>query len=241
MVIQVGFKYNGKYLLGFEVKVKPQGDVFVFVFERGHRRMHVSYHKDGRVNHNTDRPNEKHIPVMWDFWGKMEPMIRYETAVQDIVGRQRVAETGWATEDIEKAALPEFAPQADDVVVEPTTPTVGFSTNIISPGTPARSIGNLRLPVLASYKRGTAPIIEIETFDWLAPQTSAKRLVTTIFMVTPSDDGTWLLSDKERFNTWQEAVTAVIKQRGEPHKYSARTDGGINLYYRRLEDDPFEL
>lgn len=241
MVIRVGFKYNGKYLLGFEVKVKPQGDVFVFVFERGHRRMHVSYHKDGRVNHNTDRPNEKHIPVKWDFWGEMEPMIRYETPVKDIVGRQKVAVTGWATEDIEKAALPEFVPQPDDIVVEPTTPTVGFSINIISPGTPARSIGQLRVPVLARYERGTNPTIEIETCDWLAPQTPAKLLVNTVLMVTPDTDGTWLLDGKERFSTGQEAVAAVTKQHGEPHKYSARTDGGINLYYRRLEDDPFEL
>jgi hypothetical protein len=60
-------------------------------------------------------------------------------------------------------------------------------------------------------------------------------------MITPDNDGTWLLDDKERFNTWQEAVATVIKQRGEPAKYSPRIDGGINLYYRRLEDDPFEL
>jgi hypothetical protein len=243
MVIRVGFKYKGKCLLGFEVRVKPQGDVFMFVFERGHRRMHVSYHKDGRINHNADRPNEKHIPVMWDFWGEMEPMILHETPVKDIVGRQRVAVTGWAIEDIEKTALPEFVPQPDDIVVEPTrtTPTVGFSINIISPGTPARSIGHLRVPVLARYERGTTPIIEIETVDWLAPQISAKRLVITVLMVTPSNDGAWLLDDKERFNTWQEAVAAVIKQYGEPNKYSARTDGGINLYYSRREDDPFEL
>jgi hypothetical protein len=170
-------------------------------------------------------------------------MIRYDLPIKDIVGRQRVAVTGWATEDIERAALPEFVQQPDDIVVEPTptTPTVGFSINIISPGTPARSIGHLRVPVLARYERGTTPIIEIEIFDWLAPQTSAKRLVITALMVTPSNDGAWLLDDKERFNTRQEAVAAVIKQYGEPHKYSARTDGGINLYYRRLEDDPFEL
>ncbi|GEM_PF-4971974 len=241
MVIRAGFKYKGKYLKGFEVKVKPQGDVFMFVFERGHRRMHVSYHKDGRVNHNTDRPNEKHMPVKWDFWGKMESMIRYETPVQDIVGRQTVAVTGWATDDIEKAALPEFVPQADDIVVEPTTPTVGFSINIISPGTAARSIGQLRVHVLDRYERGTKPIIEIETCDWLAPQAPAKLPVITVFTVTPDNDGTWLLDDKERFNTWQQAVEAVTKKRGEPHKYSARTDGGINLYYRHLEDDPFEL
>jgi hypothetical protein len=149
--------------------------------------------------------------------------------------------TGWATDDIEKAALPEFVPQPDDIVVEATAPTVGFSINIISPGTLARGIGQLRVPVLARYERGTNPIIEIETCDWLAPQAPAKLLVTTVLMVAPSDDGAWLLDDKERFNTWQEAVAAVIKQRGEPHGYSARTDGGINLYYRRLEDDPFEL
>jgi hypothetical protein len=37
------------------------------------------------------------------------------------------------------------------------------------------------------------------------------------------------------------AVAAVTKQRGEPNSYSPRTDGGINLHYLRLEDDPFEL
>lgn len=241
MVTQVGFKYNGKCLLGFEVKVKPQGDVFMFVFERGHRRMHVSYHKDGRVNHNIDRPNEKHAPVMWNFWGEMEPMIRHETPVRDIVGRQRVAVTGWATQDINKAALPDFVPQPDDIVVEPTTPTVGFTINIISPGTSARNIGNLRVPVLARYKRGTHPTIEIETFDWLAPQAPGQLLVTTVLMIMPETDGTWLLDGKERFDTWQGAVEAVIKEHGEPHKYSARNDGGINIYYRRLEHDRFEL
>jgi len=241
MVVQAGFKYNSKYLSGFEVKLKPKGDVFMFVYERGHRRMHVSYHKDGRVNHNTDHPNEKHVPAMWDFWGVMEPLIRHEPPVQAIVGRQKVAVTAWATEDIDKAALPEFVPEPDDIVVEPITPTAGFSINIISPGTPARSTGNLRAPVLARYERGTNPIIEIETFDWLAPQAPAQRLVKTVLMVTPENDGTWLLEGKERFNTWQEAVAAVMKKSGEPHKLSARTDGGINLYCRRLEDDPFEL
>jgi hypothetical protein len=240
-VIRVGFKYNGKYLLGFEVKIKPQGDVFIFVFERGHRRMHVSYHKDGRVNHNVDRPNQKHVPVQWDIWGTMEPMISYKTPVKNIVGRQRVAGTGWAKEDIEKAELPEFVPQPDDIVVEPTTPTVGFSVNIISPGTPARGIGHLRQPVLARYERGTAPAIEIETFDWLAPQAPAKILVTTPHTIAPDGDGAWLLDDNERFNTWQEAVTAVVKQYGAPHTYSARNDGGVNLYYHRLEDDPYQI
>ena len=240
-VIRIGFKCGGSYLLGFEVKVKPHGDVYIFVFERGHRRMHVSYHKDGRVNHNADRPNQKHVPVKWDIWGKMEPMIGYETPVKDIVGRQRVAGTGWATEDIEKAALPGFVPQPDDIVVEPTTPTVGFSVNIISPGTPTRSVGYLNQPVLARYVRGTAPLIEVETFDWMAPQAPAKILVTTMRMVAPSNDGAWLLDDKERFNTWQEAVTAVVEQYGAPHTYSSRNDGGVNLYYHSLEDDPFEL
>jgi len=239
MIIRVGFKYNDKYLLGFEVKVKSQGDVYVFVFERGHRTQHVSYHKDGRVNHNADRPKEKHVPVMWDIWGEMEPMIRYETPVKDIVGRQRVAGTGWATEDLEKAALPEFVPQPDDIVVEPTTRTVGFSTNIISPGTSARSIGYLRLPVLARYERSSAPIIEIEAFDWLAPQAPAKIMVTTIHMVAPSG-GAWLLDDKQ-FNTLQEAVAASVEQHGTPQTYSVRNDGGVNLYYHRLEDDRFEL
>ena len=72
MAIRVGFNNDGRYLLGFEVKIKPQGDVYVSIFERGHRRQHVSYHKNGRVNHNADRPNEKHVPVRWDIWGTME-------------------------------------------------------------------------------------------------------------------------------------------------------------------------
>jgi hypothetical protein len=241
MIMRVGFRYNGKCLLGFEVKIKPQGDVYVLIFERGHRRQHVSYHRDGRVNHNVDRPNGKHVPVMWDVWGEMQPMTRRETPVKDIVGRQRVAGTGWALEDIEKAALPEFVPLLDDIVVEPTTLTVGFSINIISPGTPARSIGHLRLPVLARYERSDAPVIEIETFDWLAPQAPAKISVTTIRTIEPSSDGAWLLDDKKRFNTWQETVTAVVEQYGAPHTYSARNDGGVNLYYHRLEDDPYDV
>jgi hypothetical protein len=61
MVIRVGFKYDGKCLLAFEVKVKPQGDVFMFVFERGHRRMHVSYHQD---------KDSKYVPQdLLDAWG----------------------------------------------------------------------------------------------------------------------------------------------------------------------------
>ncbi len=174
MIIRVGFKYNGKYRLGFLLKVKSQGDVYMFVFERGHRREHVSYHKDGRVNYNVDQPNRKNVPVTWDLWGTMEPMIRYETPVRNITGRQEVAVTGWATEDIEKAELPEFVPQPDDIVLEPTTPTTGFSVNIIGSGTTARSVGHLHQPVLARYVRGTRPILEVETFDWLAPQAPAK-------------------------------------------------------------------
>ena len=240
MVIRVGFRYNGKYLLGFEARTKPQGDVFVFVYERGHRRMHVSYHKNGRVNHNVDGPNRKHVPVEWDIWGTMEPMIRYETPVNNIVGRQRVAGTGWAAKDIERAALPEFVPIPDDIVVEPTTLTVGFSVNIISSGTTARSVGHLNQPILARYVRGTAPLIEVETFDWMAPQAPAKLLVTTIHTIAPSDDGAWLLDDKELFNAWEDAVTAVVEQYGVPHTRSARVDGGVNLYYHRIKDDPYQ-
>jgi len=174
MIIRVGFKYNGKYLLGFEIRVKSQGDVYVLVFERGHRREHVSYHKDGRVNHNVDLPNKTNAPAMWDFRGTMEPMRFDKTPIKNIRGRQEIAVTGWATEDIEIAELPEFIPQPSDIVLEPTTPTTGFSVNIIGPGTPARSVGHLHHSVLARYVRGTAPILEIETFDWLAPQAPAK-------------------------------------------------------------------
>jgi hypothetical protein len=241
MIVRVGFKYNGKHLLGFEIKTKLQGDVYVLVFEGGHRRQHVSYHKDGRVNHNADRPNAKHMPAMWDIWGEMEPMIRYDTPVKDVVGRKRVAGTGWATEDIEKAALPEFVPHADDIVVEPTTPTVGFSVNIISPGTPAREIGDLRLPVLSRHERGTAPTVEIETFDWLAPQVAGKILMTTIRMIVPNNEGAWLLDDNEQFNTCQEAAGAAVAQYGVPHRCSARNDGGVNLYYYHLEDDSYSI
>lgn len=109
-------------------------------------------------------------------------MISYNTPVNKIVGRQRVAGTGWATEEIEKAALCEFVPQPDDIVIEPATPTVGFSVNIISPGVGARSVGHLQLPVLARYERGTAPTIEIEMFDWLAPAVPRKRRVTSIYV-----------------------------------------------------------
>ncbi len=104
----------------------------------------------------------------------MEPMMRHATPVKKIVGRQKVGVTGWATEDIEIAELPEFVPQPNDIVLKPATPTTGFSVNIIGPGTAARSVGHLHQPVLARYVRGTAPILEIETFDWLAPQAPAK-------------------------------------------------------------------
>jgi hypothetical protein len=167
-------------------------------------------------------------------------MIRYKTPVKEIIGRQRVAGTGWATEDLEKAALPEFEPHPDDIVVEPTTRTVGFSINIISPGTPPQSIGHLRLPVLARYERNLTPIIEIETFDWLAPQARAKLMVTTIHMVAPSGSA-WLLDDDKRFNMWEEAVAAGIEQYGTPHRSLARYDGGVTLYYYHLVDDPLEL
>jgi hypothetical protein len=238
--VRVGFKHGGRHHLGFEVKVKQEGDVYVFVYERSHRRMHVSYHKDGRVNHNSDRPNKSSVPIMWDFWGEMEPMTRKETPVKDIVGRQRVAVVGWATEDIEKAKLPEFTPQSEDIVLEPTTPTTGFSVNIISSGVPARDIGHLRHTVLSRHVIGTAPVIEIETFDWLAPQARAQREVTSLYTVTPSGGG-WILDESEPFNTLEEAQNAVVARHGEPQVISNRRDGGINIYYRRVEDDPFEL
>jgi hypothetical protein len=203
--------------------------------------MHVSYHKDGRVNHNADRPNKNHVPVRWDISGEMEPMIRDETPVKDIVGRQRVAGTGWATEDMEKAALPEFVPNPCDIVVDPTTLTVGFSGNIIGPGIPARSVGHLNQPILARYVRGTAPLIEVEIFDWMAPQAPAQRLMRTIRMTAPCNDGAWLLDDEERCNTREEAVTAVVEQHGVPDTHSARSDGGVKLYYHSPEDDHYQL
>jgi hypothetical protein len=240
MMARVGFRLHEKCLLGFEVKARPQGDVYVLVFERGYRRMHVSYHKDGRVNHNVDRPNQASTPVMWDVWGAMEPMVRYEAPVKEIVGRQRVAGAGWVTQDIEKAGLPEFAPSSDDIIVVPETPTVGFSINIISPGTRPRKIGNLRLPVLSRFERGAVPIVEIETFDWLAPQSPPKQLVTSIRFITPRDD-VWVLDDNEQFNTLDEAQAAVVAKYGEPHQALKRRDGGVNVLYQHVEDDPFDL
>jgi hypothetical protein len=96
------------------------------------------------------------------------------------------------------------------------------------------------LPVFDRYERGTAPTIEIEAFDWLAPQAPAKRLITSIHTIAPRE-GVWLLDDHEPFVTLQQAETAVRAKHGEPRRASKRTDGGINLYYRKTEDDPFEI
>jgi hypothetical protein len=239
LIVRAGFNYNGKNHLGFEVRVKPQGDVFVFVFERGHRRMHVSYHKSGRGNHNTDIPNAPSIPVKWDLWGTMEPMISYKTPVEQIRGRQIVAHTGWAIEDIEKAALPTFMPGPNDIVIKPITPTVGFTINIISHGTPPRAEGELHIPVLERFERGTFPMIEVETFDWLAPVAPRKRRVSSLHLITPNGEG-WLLDGDTVFDTLEDAQKAVAAKYGVGHM-SKRQDGGINISYTRIEDDPFDL
>jgi hypothetical protein len=40
--INVGFQKDGSNLLGLEVKLTKRPDIYVFVFEHGHRRMHIS-------------------------------------------------------------------------------------------------------------------------------------------------------------------------------------------------------
>jgi hypothetical protein len=204
--------------------------------------MHVSYHKDGRINHNSDSPGKTSAPIKWDFWGEMEPMIGHATPIKDIVGRQKVAVTGWETANIEKAGLPEFVPKPGDIVIEPVKTTTGFLVNIVSAGTPARKIGHLGFPVLARYELGMVPLIEIEVFDYSAPQAAAQRLVKSVHMITPEASGTgWLLNDFHRFETFDEAVSTVIAEHGMPHAISGRNDAGINLCYQRIEDDPFDL
>lgn len=130
--------------------------------------MHVSYHKDGHVNHRSDRPNAPSVPVQWDITGKMEPMVDYRTPPKNVLERERVAVTGWPTGQIEKAGLNRFVPGPEDIlIVEPKTESVGFLVNIIGPKAVPRTIGEVGSPILERHYIHGAVTLEIEVFDWL--------------------------------------------------------------------------
>src|ERR1700732_5068250 len=167
--INVGFQHQGRNLLGFELKITKNADIYMLVFERGHRRMHISYHSNGRIHYKADRPNHDAVFIKSDFSsGIMEPMVRREIRPKDVVARQKVGVTGWGIQDVERAGLNQFAPGAEDIVIiQPEALSLGFCVNVIGPQASERTTSEGGSPVLARrYIEGVVKL-EVEVFDWL--------------------------------------------------------------------------
>jgi hypothetical protein len=172
--INVGVKHEGRSLLGFELKITPKADIYMFVFERGHRRMHISYHADGRIHYKADRPNHDAVFIESDFRaGIMEPIKRQEVRPTDVVNRQRMGVTGWGVEDIKRAELNEFTPGPEDVLIDqPEALSIGFCVNVVGPQAPKRAISGDGVILERRVIKG-AVTVEIEVFDWLVDSRSA--------------------------------------------------------------------
>jgi hypothetical protein len=166
--INVGFRSDGSNLLGIEVKLTERPDIYVFVFERGHRRMHISYHADGRIHHKADRPNRDAVFVECDFpSGRMEPFVRRETRPMDVLSRQRVGITGWGMEDVKLAGLNKFTPGPEDILIDqPKALSLGFCVNVVGPKALKRAISEDGVILERRYIQGVVTV-EIEVFDWL--------------------------------------------------------------------------
>jgi hypothetical protein len=161
----VGFRYKDKTLLGFELKVTSRADIYMFVFERGHRRLHMSYHRDGRHHYIADRPNASSVSIQSDYpSGNWEPMESRKIAPLAVDGREEVGVTGWGIADVEGAQLNELIPSPQDIVVNrPQALRLGFCVNIIGP---QACRGGDRI-IERHYVDGPVRL-EIEVFDWLA-------------------------------------------------------------------------
>jgi hypothetical protein len=127
---KVGFQHQDRRFLAFELKITTDADIYMLIFERGHRRMHISYHADGRLHYKADRPNADSVLIETDFpSGEMEPLIYFKTPPLLVVEREEVGVTGWALidADIEKADLNQFAPDAEDILInQPEALSLGF-------------------------------------------------------------------------------------------------------------------
>jgi hypothetical protein len=167
--VNVGFQHDRRKLLGFELKITHKADIYMLVFEKGHRRLHISYHSNGRVHYKADRPNRDAVYVKSDYLtGRMEPIIKREIPPKDVVGRQKVAVTGWGMADVEAAALNEFDPGHEDVLIcQPDAMSLGFCVNIVGPKAIARSTGEVGSPILERRYVDGIVRLEIEVFDWL--------------------------------------------------------------------------
>lgn len=167
--INVGFQYKGTSLLGFELKITKKADIYMLIFERGHRRMHISYHSDGRLHYKSDRPKADGVIIETDFpTGRMEPLVKRKVPPAKVVQREEVATTGWGMSDVENAGLNEFSPNAEDVlIVQPDALSLGFCVSVVGPEWFRRvAIGSDPI-IERRYVNGVVKL-EIEVFDWLA-------------------------------------------------------------------------
>jgi hypothetical protein len=165
----VGFRHKETTLLGFELKVTKNADIYMLVFERGHRRMHISYHRDGRFHYKADRPNADSVPIMRDYpTGIMTPVGGLRVCPLNVVDRQEVGITGWGMADVERAGLSQFTPGAEDIlIVQPQALSLGFCVNVVGPrASPRAARGGDRI-IERRYVQGVVTL-EIEIFDWLA-------------------------------------------------------------------------
>jgi hypothetical protein len=167
--INIGFQHRGTSLLGFELKITQDADIYMLVFERGHRRMHISYHQDGRYHYKADTPNAESVIIKSDFpTGKMEPVGGRRPRPVDVVDREKVGLTGWGIADVESANLNQFTPGTKDILIDqPKALSLGFCVNVIGPqASPRARIGSD--PILERRYIQAAVNLEIEVFDWLA-------------------------------------------------------------------------
>jgi hypothetical protein len=166
--INVGFQKNGSNLLGFEIKISNNADIFMLIFERGHRRMHISYHSNGRIHYKADRPHHDAVYIESDYpTGKMEPVAKHEIRPQDVVTRQEVGVTGWGMEDVGRAGLNKFVPGPEDIlVIQPKALSLGFRVSVVGPQASSRATSGEGIILERRYIQG-AVRVEIEVFDWL--------------------------------------------------------------------------
>lgn len=165
----VGFRYKGTNLLGFELRVTQRADVYMLVFERGHRRMHISYHRDGRFHYKADRPNAESVSIMSDYpTGTMTPVGGQRLRPIEVVEREKVGVTGWGMAEVDTAQLNRFVPASQDVlIVQPDALSLGFCVNVIGPEAFPRDRVGSDLILERRYLQGVVKL-EIEVFDWLA-------------------------------------------------------------------------
>jgi hypothetical protein len=166
--INVGFQHQGKKLLGLELKITPNANIYMLVFERGHRRMHISYHADGRLHFKADRPKADSVLIESDFpTGRMEPLVNRLIRPAEVVDRQEFGVTGWGMADVEKAGLNLFAPNAEDVlIIQPEALSLGFCVSVVGPQASPRAARGGDPILERRYVQGVVAL-EIEVFDWL--------------------------------------------------------------------------